>query len=130
MKSKQKKGTFSLKKIIGNLIWFFFVGLFSGILWGILGLIWCVSIVGIPFGIQAFKFARLTEFPFGKRVTTNFNKHPVANVIWFISGGFLLAGVYFLAGVILYLTFIGVPFGKQCIKIARLASKPFGAHVI
>lgn len=51
-------------KTIGNLIWFLFGGLWMGLGWTLVGLVWCISIIGIPVGIQCFKFARLAFFPF------------------------------------------------------------------
>lgn len=51
---------------LGNILWFIFGGLFSGILWLLAGLIWCITIIGIPIGLQCFKFASLAMWPFGK----------------------------------------------------------------
>lgn len=52
-------------KTVGNVLWFIFTGLFSGIAWYLLGLIWCITIIGIPFGKQCFKLAGLAITPFG-----------------------------------------------------------------
>ena len=52
---------------LGNILWFIFGGLFSGILWLLAGLIWCITIIGIPIGLQCFKFASLAMWPFGKQ---------------------------------------------------------------
>ena len=116
-------------KFIGNLLWFIFTGLVTSLAWFALGLGWCITIVGIPFGIQAFKFAKLSLAPFGKKVATNFGKHAIMNVIWFILGGFGLALSFFFMGLIWCITIIGIPFGKQCFKLAKLAVAPFGATV-
>ena len=67
-------------KTIGNVLWFIFTGFFSAIGYFFLGLIWCVTIIGIPFGLQCFKFAKLTLWPFGKEVESHFDKHPLANI--------------------------------------------------
>ena len=53
---------------LGNILWFIFGGLFSGILWLLAGLIWCITIIGIPIGLQCFKFASLAMWPFGKEI--------------------------------------------------------------
>ena len=116
-------------KTIGNILWFLFFGLWSAISWFGLGLLWCISIIGIPFGIQCFKIAGLVIWPFGKNVTSNFGKHPIANLIWIIFGGLELAIGYVIGGVICYITIIGIPFGKQCFKLASLSLAPFGADV-
>lgn len=55
-------------KFLGNLVWFLFGGLWMGLGWTLVGLLWCVTIVGIPFGLQCFKIARLALAPFGADV--------------------------------------------------------------
>lgn len=54
--------------IIGNIIWFLFGGILAGIIWYLVGLLWCLTIIGIPVGLQCFKLGRLSFFPFGKDV--------------------------------------------------------------
>ena len=116
-------------KTIGNVLWFIFTGLESAIAWFLLGLLWCVTVIGIPFGLQAFKMARLSVWPMGTTVNTDFGKHPIANVIWLVFGGLFLGIGFFFAGVIWCITIIGIPFGKQCFKLAKLGLTPFGATV-
>ena len=116
-------------KIIANIIWLIFTGVESAICWGFLGAIWCVTIIGIPFGLQCFKFARLSAWPFGAKVKTRFLSHPIANVIWFIFGGLEMAIIFGFIGLIWCITIIGIPFGKQCFKLAKLALMPFGAGI-
>ena len=116
-------------RLIGNLLWLIVVGLASAITWVLLGLVWCITIVGIPFGLQCFKMGGLVLVPFGKTVNGNFAAHPIANLIWFIFGGFALALVYFLIGLIICITIVGIPFGLQCFKLAKLGAFPFGAHI-
>ena len=116
-------------KTLGNVLWFLFTGLGAGLSWFFLGIVWCITIIGIPFGKQAFKLAKLSFFPFGKTVNTNFGKHPIANIIWIVLGGLPLAISFLFAGLIWCITIIGIPFGKQCFKLAKLALTPFGATV-
>ena len=116
-------------KFIANLLWIIFTGLWSAILYFMLGLIWCVTIIGIPFGLQAFKFARLCIWPFGSKVDGNFGKHPIANIIWFIFGGFAEAIFFLVLGLVWCVTIIGIPFGLQCFKFAKLSLAPFGAEI-
>lgn len=54
--------------ILGNILWFIFGGLFSGLLWLLAGLIWCITIIGIPFGKQFFKLAQLSLMAFGAQI--------------------------------------------------------------
>ena len=115
---------------IGNLLWFIFGGFISGITWCLAGFIWCITIIGIPYGIQCFKFASLSFFPFNKEV--NYNGGAISfivNVIWFFISGLPLAIENFFIGLLWCITIIGIPFGLQFFKIAKLALAPFGAEV-
>ena len=116
-------------KTVGNILWLLFTGLASGIGCFFMGLIWCITIVGIPFGLQCFKMGGLVLAPFGKKVNGRFGSHPIANLIWFIFGGFALAITYFFIGLVICITVVGIPFGIQCLKLAKLAAFPFGARV-
>ena len=114
---------------LGNIIWFLFSGLGMGLSWFFTGIMWCVTIIGIPFGLQCFKLAKLSFMPFGKTVSGNFGAHPIANIIWFIFGGFGLTISFYIAGIFWCVTILGIPFGKQCFKLGKLAMFPFGATI-
>ncbi len=116
-------------RLIGNILWFILGGLWLGLGWAIAGLILCITIIGIPLGMQCFKAAWLTFAPFGKKVDVNFGKHPIANVIWAIFFGWEMALGYLMAGIISCITIIGIPFGLQAFKMMKLAFLPFGATV-
>lgn len=116
-------------KLIGNILWLIFTGIVSALAWLFLGLLWCITIIGIPFGKQCFKFASLSLWPMGKRVNVNFDKHPIANIIWLVFGGLEIAVGFLIAGLLWCITIIGIPFGKQCFKLAKLAIMPFGARI-
>ncbi|MGO2083730.1 YccF domain-containing protein [Vagococcus sp.] len=116
---------------LGNIIWFVFGGLTGAIGWFIVGLFWCLTIIGIPVGLQCFKIANLCLWPFGKRVIHEGNGFSLlVNLIWLLVSGLPLAIGHLLNGLILYLTIIGIPFGNQCFKLARLALMPFGTRVV
>ena len=116
-------------KTIGNILWFLFIGWESALCWLGAGLIWCLTIIGIPLGIQCFKLARVSLLPFGTKVELNFAAHPIANVLWLIFGGIGLAFGFALSGLFFCITIIGIPIGMQCFKLARLALLPFGARL-
>jgi uncharacterized membrane protein YccF (DUF307 family) len=116
-------------KLIGNILWFLLTGLTTALSWLFLGVIWCITIIGIPFGKQCFKLAKLALSPFGKKVHSNFGQHPLANLIWFIFGGEAMAVAYLFVGLVFCITVIGIPFGKQSFKLAVLSAFPFGAKV-
>ena len=116
---------------LGNLLWFIFAGFWQGLGWLIFGLLWCITIVGIPIGVQCFKLAGLAFFPFGKRIESEGGAFScLLNILWLIFGGLLIAVITFFNGLILCATIIGIPFGLQCFKLARLALMPFGARIV
>ncbi|HMR96551.1 MAG TPA: YccF domain-containing protein [Microthrixaceae bacterium] len=119
-------------KTIGNIIWFVLSGLWLGISYLLAGLIACVTIIGIPFGIQAFKMAGYVMWPFGRTLHESpghrFSKG-VMNVIWIVVGGLWLAIEHVLLGAILCVTIIGIPFGIKNFSMAKLALFPFDYSV-
>ncbi|MBO4920647.1 MAG: YccF domain-containing protein [Lachnospiraceae bacterium] len=117
-------------KLLGNIIWFIFGGLEGAILWTLIGLLWCASVVGIPVGLQCFKAAWLVLWPFGKEVhygggTAKF----IVNVLWIFLGGMVLALLHVVIGGLYCVTVVGIPFGLQHFKMAKLALMPIGARV-
>ena len=117
-------------RILGNFLWIIFGGLFSALNWFLVGCMWCLTIVGIPVGLQCFKMARITLNPFGKEIARDPGSGAFRmNVVWFLLSGWELALVNFLLGLLLSITIIGIPFGKQYFKIAKLTLCPFGAAV-
>lgn len=115
----------------GNILWFFFCGFWQGLGWFAAGLLWCLTIVGAPVGLQCFKFARLWFCPFGKEVVyDNGTVSLLLNVLWLIFGGIPLAITSAVNGVMLCMTIIGIPFGLQCFKLTGLALYPFGTRIV
>lgn len=116
-------------RFLSNLLWLLLGGLVLFFLWAIVGLLLCISVVGIPLGIQCFKLSRLSLAPYGKKVALNVEKHPIANVIWAVLGGWEMALVYLLCGLLNCITVIGIGRGLQCFKLMKLALFPFGAKI-
>lgn len=115
---------------LGNILWFIFGGFISGMSWMLAGCIWCVTIIGIPIGMQCFKFAALSFFPFGKDVHYGGGAGSLLlNIVWLIISGIPLALESVAIGAVLCLTIVGIPFGLQQFKLAKLALMPFGAEV-
>lgn len=115
---------------LGNVIWFLCGGVISGLSWLLTGCLWCITIIGIPVGMQCFKFAALSFFPFGKEITYGGGAGSLfLNIIWLLVSGLPLAIESALLGCLLCITIIGIPFGLQHFKIARLALMPFGSVV-
>lgn len=116
--------------LLGNFIWFVLGGFFSWLSWIIIGLLWSITIVGLPIGLQCFKFAKLAAAPFGKEVHySNSGASLIINVVWMLLGGLVMAAEELILGVIFCLTIVGIPFGKQHFKHAKLALMPFGAEI-
>lgn len=115
---------------LGNLLWFIFGGLLGGLSWCLAGCLWCITIVGIPVGMQCFKIASLSFFPFGKEVKYGGGAASfLLNLLWLIFSGLPLALGHVVCGALLCVTIIGIPFGMQHFKLAKLALMPFGAEV-
>ena len=118
-------------RIIGNIFWIIFGGLFSAIGWILAGCLWCISIIGIPVGVQCFKLSSISFNPFGKEVEYDDSAVSfLVNMLWIIISGAELAILNFVIGCILCITIVGIPFGMQFFKIAKLALAPFGAKVV
>ncbi|MCI5919988.1 MAG: YccF domain-containing protein [Roseburia sp.] len=117
--------------LVGNLLWFIFGGFFSGLSWVMAGCLWCITIVGIPIGLQCFKFAGLAFWPFGKEIEYGGGAMSlVANIFWLILSGIPMAIADVVTGCLWCITIVGIPFGKQFFKLAKLSLMPFGARVV
>ena len=117
-------------RLIGNIIWLLLGGLLSALGWVLAGIIWCITIFGIPVGLQCFKFASISLNPFGKEIRYEGGAVSfLLNIIWFLVSGIELAIPNFVIGLLFCVTIVGIPFGLQFFKIARLALCPFGAVV-
>jgi uncharacterized membrane protein YccF (DUF307 family) len=116
---------------IGNIIWLVFGGIIAAVLWLIAGLLLCITIIGIPFGVQCFKIAGFVLWPFGREVEIgNFGAAGlIFNVIWLLLFGWELAVAHVIVGAIFCITIIGIPFGLQHFKFAKLGLIPFGARI-
>ncbi|HOK42854.1 MAG TPA: YccF domain-containing protein [Thermoclostridium caenicola] len=117
--------------LLGNLVWMIFGGLVSFLLWTVAGLICCLTIVGIPFGLQCLKIASFILWPFGKDVEIGrFGVGGfIGNLLWILLLGWELALTHLVFGLILCITIIGIPFGRQHFKLAKLSLLPFGARI-
>ena len=91
------------------------------------------TIIGIPFGLQTLKLGMLALWPFGSQVTDNGNSggclSVIMNVIWICIGGFWICLTHLFFGLLLCITLIGIPFGRQHFKMAALALTPFGKSI-
>lgn len=116
---------------VGNIIWLLFGGIVAAVGWFLAGLILCITIIGIPFGLQCFKISQFVLWPFGKEVELgNFGMGGlIFNIIWLILFGWEFAISHLFIGLIFCVTIIGIPFGLQHFKFAKLGLIPFGAKI-
>ncbi len=120
----------SALRLLFNVFWVLLVGISAAISNFFLGIACCLTVIGIPFGLQYFKFIRLVFAPAGKMVVTRFMKHPVMNVVWLLLGGLATSILYLCLGIVLTLTIIGWPLAAQLFKIARFNFAPFGCVIL
>ena len=118
---------------LGNIVWLIFGGFITGLGYIIGGLVTCLTIVGIPFGLQAIKIGVAALTPFGTDIKpmedANRPLRVIFNIIWLILFGWEIAIAHLVHGVILAITIIGLPFAKQHFKLISLALFPFGQEL-
>jgi uncharacterized membrane protein YccF (DUF307 family) len=121
-------------KLLGNIIWLIFGGFFTAIEYFAAGLALCLSIIGIPFGLQCFKLGLFMFMPFGQKAVKSKEGSgllfTIMNIIWFFIGGLPIVLTHLFFGVLLSITIIGLPFAKQHFKLVSMALSPFGRKIV
>ena len=119
--------------LLGNIIWLVFGGFFAALGYILGGLALCLTVIGIPFGIQSIKVGFSSMAPFGKDLVTDRNSgdlfHVIFNLIWLVLFGWEIAMLHLGSAAILAITVVGIPFALQHIKLIPLALLPFGQHL-
>lgn len=117
-----------------NILWLLLGGLCTAIEYVAASLGMMITIIGIPFGIQTLKMAGLALCPFGKHIETTPQAGGclsiIMNVLWILLGGIWISLTHLVFGIVLCITIIGIPFGRQHFKLAGLALTPFGKHIV
>ena len=120
-------------KFLGNILWLIMGGLVVSLYYALMGVLFCITVIGIPFGLQLIKMAGLALWPFGRDVHSDSNDGGclsiIMNVIWILVGGIEIATIHVTFGICLCVTIIGIPFGMQHFKMAILALIPFGKRI-
>jgi uncharacterized membrane protein YccF (DUF307 family) len=120
-------------RTIGNVLWFLLAGVWLAIGYVVAGLIAFVLIITIPFGIAAFRLAGFVVWPFGRTAVWRREAgvwSVIGNVVWVLLLGWELALLHLLAGLVLCVTIIGIPFGIASWKMVPLALLPLGREVV
>ena len=120
--------------LLGNLIWLLFGGLLAALGYLLGGIILCITVAGIPWGLQCFKLAGLVLWPFGKKVVSDSSTtgclSTLFNIVWLLCGGVYTALVHIVMGLLLCITIIGIPWGKQHFKLIEVSLMPFGKKIM
>jgi uncharacterized membrane protein YccF (DUF307 family) len=118
---------------LGNVIWLVFGGFLTGLGYIIGGLVVCLTIIGIPFGVQAMKLGIATMTPFGRTIVPTKeleeSKFILFNILWALFFGWEIAVTHLAHAILLAITIAGIPFAKQHIKLIPLSLAPFGREL-
>ncbi len=116
-----------------NVLWFALSGLWLAIGYAVVGLVLCLLIITIPFGIACFRLSAFVLWPFGRAVVRKPDAgapSTIANVLWFVVAGLWMAVAHVMLGLILCLTIIGIPLGLGNFKLAAVAIAPLGKEIV
>ena len=127
--------------LILNILWFVLGGWLAGLTWIFAALLLAITIIGLPWAQAALRIGIFSFFPFGKEVVPRRaitgredlgtgDLGLVLNIVWFVLGGWYLALMHLVIGVIQCVTIIGIPFGIQHFKLAGIALAPVGKEVV
>jgi uncharacterized membrane protein YccF (DUF307 family) len=116
-----------------NVIWLIFAGVWLAISYCIAGVIACILIITIPFGIASFRMANYVLWPFGRTIVpkpTAGAMSTIGNIIWFVFAGWWLALAHLVTGIALCVTIIGIPLGIACFKLIPVSLVPLGKDIV
>ena len=120
-------------RFLGNIIWLIFGGFFAALGYIVGGLLTCLTIIGIPFGLQSIKLGWASMTPFGKSLVTDPKSgtglYIIFNILWLVLFGWEIALLHLGSAALLAITIIGIPFALQHIKLIPLALFPFGQNL-
>ena len=118
---------------LGNIFWLLFGGIIIALLYYLVGLVMCVSIIGIPFGVQLFKLGTYSLWPFGHELVDGPNEpgcvSVLMNLIWILTGWWEIAILHLAFGLLFCITVVGIPFGIRHFKMALASISPFGKEI-
>ncbi len=120
-------------RLLLNIIWFVFAGLWTAIGYAFAALIMFVLVITIPFGVAALRIGVFALWPFGKTVVRRSDAgagSTIGNVLWFLLAGWWLILLHLFTGVLLCLTVIGIPLGLANFKLIPVTLTPFGRDIV
>ena len=120
-------------KTLGNLIWLLIGGILVALVYYLVGLLMCVTIIGIPFGVQLFKLGTYALWPFGHELVNGPGEpgclSSLMNLIWILFGWWEIALIHLVCGLIFCITISGRPWGLQHFKMIVPSIFPFGKEI-
>jgi uncharacterized membrane protein YccF (DUF307 family) len=120
-------------RIVLNILWLVLCGIWFSIAYAIAGIVMCLFIITIPFGVASFRLAAYVLWPFGRTVVrrpTSGAASTIGNVLWFLLIGLWMAIAHLISGFLLCLTIIGIPLGVGNFKLAAVAIAPLGKEIV
>lgn len=120
-------------KTILNILWLLLSGLWMALAYLVFGVIACITIIGIPFGLAAFRIANYALWPFGRTVVRRTDAgafSALGNLVWIIVAGLWLALGHLFSGTLLCITIIGIPFGIANFKMIPVSLVPLGRQIV
>lgn len=118
---------------IGNLLWLIFGGIIIAAIYYMVGLLMCITIIGIPFGVQLFKLGTYSLWPFGHDLVNGPGEPGclsiVMNLLWILLGWWEIAAVHLVCGLLFCVTIVGIPFGLLHFRLALASVFPFGKEI-
>ncbi|WP_194817211.1 YccF domain-containing protein [Nocardia sp. XZ_19_385] len=120
-------------QLVLNILWLIFAGFWMAIGYVIAGVICCILIITIPWGIASFRIAAYALWPFGRSAVEKPGVRPgsmIGNIIWFVFAGWWLALGHLLTSIPLFVSIIGIPFGWANLKMIPLSLFPLGREIV
>lgn len=120
-------------RLVLNVIWLIFGGLWLALLYAFFGLIAFILIITIPFGFASFRIAAFALWPFGRKIVRRPDAGAgsmIGNILWIILLGWELALAHLITGVLLCLTIIGIPLGLGNFKLIPVSVTPLGREIV
>ena len=120
-------------RLVLNVLWLVLAGFWMCLVYLVVGLLWCITIIGIPFGIASFRIGLFALWPFGRTIVEKPGAgagSAIGNVLWFIFSGIWLAIGHAVTGALLCITIIGVPLGLANFKLIPISLFPLGKDIV
>ncbi len=122
-----------IMKLLGNILWLILGGLLVALIYFLVGILMCITVVGIPFGLQLIKLGSYSLWPFGHQLVYRPNEPGclsiVMNLIWILLGWWEIAIIHLACGILFCITIVGIPWGVQHFRMAINSIFPFGKEV-